>query len=113
MSEKPKYYPFADIEPKWQKYWQDSRLFNIETDSTKPKYYCLMMFPYPSAALHVGHGRNYIIGDVVARYKMMKGFNVLTPMGWDAFGLPAENAAIKNNIHPKISTMNNITTMKK
>ncbi|MCK4248308.1 MAG: leucine--tRNA ligase, partial [Candidatus Omnitrophica bacterium] len=113
MSEKPKYYPFADIEPKWQKYWQDSRLFNIETDSTKPKYYCLMMFPYPSAALHVGHGRNYIIGDVVARYKMMKGFNVLTPMGWDAFGLPAENAAIKNNIHPKISTMNNIATMKK
>ena len=72
-----------------------------------------MMFPYPSSALHVGHGRNYIIGDVVARYKIMRRFNVLAPMGWDAFGLPAENAAIKGGVHPKTSTLNNIKTMKK
>ncbi|MDP3789632.1 MAG: leucine--tRNA ligase, partial [Candidatus Omnitrophota bacterium] len=79
----------------------------------KNKFYCLMMFPYPSAALHVGHGRNYIIGDAVARYKIMRGFNVLTPMGFDAFGLPAENAAIKGGLHPETSTLNNINTMKK
>ncbi|MEA3560216.1 MAG: leucine--tRNA ligase [Candidatus Omnitrophota bacterium] len=108
-----KNYPFDKIEPKWQKYWRKSGLFRMAPGSKKPKYYCLMMFPYPSAALHVGHGRNYIIGDVVARYKLMKNFNVLTPMGWDAFGLPAENAAIKNNIHPKESTMRNIATMKR
>ena len=108
-----KTYPFAKIEPKWQKYWQTSGLFKMDLESEKPKYYCLMMFPYPSAALHVGHGRNYIIGDVVARYKLMKGFNVLTPMGWDAFGLPAENAAIRSNIHPRESTMRNIATMKR
>ncbi|MFC1570780.1 leucine--tRNA ligase [Candidatus Omnitrophota bacterium] len=107
-----KYNPNA-IEKKWQKAWKDSGLFNVDVKNTKDKYYCLMMFPYPSAALHVGHGRNYIIGDVVARYKMMRGLNVLTPMGWDAFGLPAENAAIKNGVHPSISTMNNIDMMKK
>jgi leucyl-tRNA synthetase len=84
----------------------------MDPASSKPKYYCLMMFPYPSAALHVGHGRNYIIGDAVARYMKMRGYNVLTPMGWDAFGLPAENAAIKNGIHPKESTFNNIKKMK-
>lgn len=101
------------IEPKWQKYWEDIRLFYMDPTSTKPKFYCLMMFPYPSAALHVGHGRNYIIGDVLARYKLMHGYNVLTPMGWDAFGLPAENAAIKSGIHPRVSTLNNIATMKR
>ena len=106
-------YPFDEIEPKWQKFWRDNRLFNVDTDKHQNKYYCLMMFPYPSAALHVGHGRNYIIGDVVARYKMMRDFNVLTPMGWDAFGLPAENAAIKGGLNPKISTLNNIQTMKR
>ena len=108
-----KLFPFDTIEPKWQKYWRDKRLFNVDTKNFADKYYCLMMFPYPSAALHVGHGRNYIIGDVVARYKMMRGFNVLAPMGFDAFGLPAENAAIKGALHPKKSTLNNIETMKR
>jgi len=108
-----KEYLFQEIEPKWQKFWNDNNLFKMEETSSKEKYYCLMMFPYPSAALHVGHGRNYIIGDVVARYKMMQGYNVLTPMGWDAFGLPAENAAIKNKVHPSAGTFKNIETMKK
>ena len=108
-----KSYPFDKIEVKWQKYWEKIKLFCADTKETKNKYYCLMMFPYPSAALHVGHGRNYIIGDVVARYKMMNGKNVLTPMGWDAFGLPAENAAIKSGLHPKASTFKNIDNMKK
>jgi len=108
-----KLYPFDTIEPKWQEYWRSERLFNVDTRSAENKYYCLMMFPYPSAALHVGHGRNYIIGDVVARYKIMRGYNVLAPMGFDAFGLPAENAAIKSGIHPKTSTLNNISTMKR
>ena len=108
-----KSYPFDKIEPKWQKFWRSKGLFKVDTANYKDKYYCLMMFPYPSAALHVGHGRNYIIGDVVARYKMMRGFNVLTPMGFDAFGLPAENAAIKGGIHPEKSTLNNIKTMKR
>ncbi|MDO8525208.1 MAG: leucine--tRNA ligase [Candidatus Omnitrophota bacterium] len=108
-----KLYPFNEIEPKWQKFWRDMRLFNVDTKDTADKYYCLMMFPYPSAALHVGHGRNYIIGDVVARYKMMRGFRVLAPMGFDSFGLPAENAAIKGGLHPRTSTLNNISTMKR
>ena len=107
-----RFIPFNTIEPKWQKFWRDKKLFSVDTADAKNKYYCLMMFPYPSAALHVGHGRNYIIGDAVARYKMMRGFNVLTPMGFDAFGLPAENAAIKGGIHPETSTLNNIKTMK-
>ncbi len=106
-------YEFSEIEKKWQKKWLDRGLFKADTKVTDNKYYCLMMFPYPSAALHVGHGRNYIIGDVVARYKMMRGLNVLTPMGWDAFGLPAENAAIKNGVHPSKSTLANIKMMKK
>lgn len=113
MTEDTRQYPFNEIEPKWQKYWRAERLFNVDTKDAKDKYYCLMMFPYPSAALHVGHGRNYIIGDAVARYKMMRGYKVLTPMGFDAFGLPAENAAIKGGIHPETSTLNNIATMRK
>ncbi len=112
MSEEEAFYPFKTIEPKWQKYWLDKKLFAVDTKDAKDKYYCLMMFPYPSAALHVGHGRNYIIGDAVARYKMMRGFRVLTPMGFDAFGLPAENAAIKSGMHPETSTLKNIDTMK-
>ena len=113
MTNDEKQYPFDRIEPKWQKFWRDEGLFKVDTANYKDKYYCLMMFPYPSSALHVGHGRNYIIGDVVARYKMMRGFNVLTPMGFDAFGLPAENAAIKGGIHPEESTLSNIRTMKR
>ncbi|MBL7071643.1 MAG: leucine--tRNA ligase [Candidatus Omnitrophica bacterium] len=106
-------YAFKGIESKWQKHWKKIKLFSADLSKYKNKYYCLMMFPYPSASLHVGHGRNYIIGDVVARYKIMKGLNVLTPMGWDAFGLPAENAAIKGNVRPHVSTGRNITTMKR
>ena len=105
-------YEFADIEPKWQRHWAEHGLFRVDTSATDNKYYCLMMFPYPSSALHVGHGRNYIIGDAVARYKKMQGLNVLTPMGWDAFGLPAENAAIKSGVPPRRSTFDNIATMK-
>lgn len=107
------FYPFKKIEAKWHGKWEEMGLFKMDQDSPKKKYYCLMMFPYPSAALHVGHGRNYIIGDSVTRYKIMRGYNVLSPMGFDAFGLPAENAAIKNGIHPEISTLNNIKTMRR
>ena len=105
-------YPFDELEPKWQLYWKDQGCFKTDLSRDEKKFYCLMMFPYPSAALHVGHGRNYIIGDAVARYKKMCGYNVLTPMGWDAFGLPAENAAIKTGTHPRVTTLNNIATMK-
>ena len=97
-----------EIEAKWQKRWADARVFETEHDSPKPKYYVLEMLPYPSGTMHMGHMRNYAIGDVVARVKRMRGFNVLHPMGWDAFGLPAENAAIKNNTHPRVWTNNNI-----
>lgn len=106
-------YPFTEIESKWQAYWKDHRLFETDVHDDANSYYCLMMFPYPSGTLHVGHGRNYIIGDAVARYKKMRGYNVLPPMGWDAFGLPAENAAIKAGIHPRTSTLGNINNAKR
>jgi leucyl-tRNA synthetase len=97
-----------EIETKWQKRWAEARVFETEADPKKPKYYVLEMLPYPSGTMHMGHMRNYAIGDVVARVKRMRGFNVLHPMGWDAFGLPAENAAIQNNTHPRVWTNNNI-----
>ena len=106
-------YPFYEIEPKWQAWSDDQPAFACDTQDTRKKYYCLTMFPYPSGSMHVGHGRNYIMGDVLARYKKMHGFNVLAPMGWDAFGLPAENAAKKNGTHPKTYTYGNIAKMKK
>ncbi len=104
-------YPFQEIEPKWQKTWTRIGLFECPTDAEN-RFYCLVMYPYPSGDLHVGHGRNYIIGDALSRYKMMRGRSVLTPMGWDAFGLPAENAAIKRGIHPPVWTDANIDKMK-
>ncbi len=106
-------YNFSEIEKKWQKTWEEEQDFKTTEDYDKEKYYVLEMFPYPSGKLHMGHVRNYSIGDVIARFKTMNGLNVLHPMGWDSFGLPAENAAIKNNIHPDIWTTKNIKEMKK
>src|SRR3989344_7698826 len=98
-------YDFKKIESKWQKRWEEKRIFEAKENGKKKKFYTLEMYPYPSGSgLHIGHAFNYIIGDILARFMRMKGFNVLYPMGYDSFGLPAENAAIKNNSHPKIYT---------
>jgi leucyl-tRNA synthetase len=102
-------YDFKEIEQKWQKYWEDNKTFHAEVDNSKPKFYCLDFFPYPSSeGLHVGHPEGYTATDIMARYKRMKGFNVLHPIGWDAFGLPAEQYAVKTGIHPKITTQKSI-----
>ncbi|MCJ7621352.1 MAG: leucine--tRNA ligase, partial [Anaerolineae bacterium] len=101
-----------DVEPKWQEYWESERLYYASDGDERPKFYALVMFPYPSGDLHMGHMRNYAIGDLIARFKKMRGFNVMNPMGWDAFGLPAENAALQADIHPKVWTEQNIAAMK-
>ncbi|NIM19900.1 MAG: leucine--tRNA ligase [Candidatus Latescibacteria bacterium] len=105
-------YPHKSIEAKWKAAWEREGLMTVDLNSSGEKYYCLMMYPYPSGDLHVGHGRNYVIGDALARYKLMEGCSVLAPMGWDAFGLPAENAALAYNIHPAVWTAENIKKMK-
>jgi len=106
-------YNFKETETRWQRVWEEEQCFAVTEDSDRPKYYVLEMFPYPSGRIHMGHVRNYTLGDLVARYKKARGFNVLHPMGWDAFGLPAENAAIENKVHPAKWTRENIDTMRR
>ena len=106
-------YDPAAVEAAAQRHWQEHGTFRVSEDPARPKYYCLSMFPYPSGRLHMGHVRNYTIGDVISRFMRMQGCNVLQPMGWDAFGLPAENAAIANGVPPARWTHDNIATMKR
>src|SRR5436309_2299249 len=105
-------YPFREIETKWQRIWEDTKQFRVREDPGRSKYYCLEMFPYPSGRIHMGHVRVYAIGDVIARFKTMRGHAVLHPMGWDAFGLPAENAAIEKGVPPNVWTRDNIAYMR-
>ena len=101
-------YDFKNIEPKWQERWSADRTFEVKRDPSRPKFYTLPMLPYPSGRIHMGHVRNYALGDVIARFRRRRGYNVLHTIGWDALGLPAENAAMKNNVQPYDWTMENI-----
>src|SRR3990170_7436265 len=105
-------YDFPAIERKWQERWEKERAFYVSEDPARTKYYALMMYPYPSGDLHQGHLRNYVYGDLIVRYRAMQGYNVLSPMGWDSFGLPAENAAIRTGIHPRVHTEESIRAYK-
>ena len=104
-------YNFKTIEEKWQTFWNKNKSFKTNLNNNKKKFYCLEMFPYPSGKIHMGHVRNYTIGDVLARYKRAQGYDVMHPMGWDSFGMPAENAAMENNIHPRKWTEQNISSL--
>ena len=114
MATQCKEYNFLEIEPHWQSFWEENHTARAEQNSAKPKYYVLDMFPYPSGAgLHIGHPEGYTATDIIARYKRAKGFNVLHPIGWDAFGLPAEQHAVKTGTHPASNTQNNIANFKR